>query len=252
MPIHDWTRVSAGTFHSFHLSWIAEIMRALNHGVLPEGYYAQAEQAAYAINADVLTLKGFGGDSTGNDGGGPAEGNGSAGVAVATAPPRVAMSDTVTEAQVLAARRRRLVIRHATGDRIVALVEIVSPGNKERRPALAAFVDKAVAALNEGYHLMLLDLFPPGPYDPLGIHGAIWQLLGGSCEASPGKPLTLASYAASGLVTCYVEPTSVGAELVPMPLFLDPGHYVNVPLEQGYLAAYDDVPMRWQRVIEAT
>ena len=46
MPIHDWTRVTAGTWHAFHLSWIAEIQLALNGGILPEDYYAQAEQIA--------------------------------------------------------------------------------------------------------------------------------------------------------------------------------------------------------------
>jgi hypothetical protein len=45
MPIHDWTRVSDGTFHDFHIAWIAEIRNVLNGGLLPPGYYyAQAEQ----------------------------------------------------------------------------------------------------------------------------------------------------------------------------------------------------------------
>ena len=30
MPVHDWTRIGAGVFHSFHLSWTDEIMAA--HG----------------------------------------------------------------------------------------------------------------------------------------------------------------------------------------------------------------------------
>ena len=29
MPMHNWTRVSAGTFHDFHCSWIAELKKAL-------------------------------------------------------------------------------------------------------------------------------------------------------------------------------------------------------------------------------
>jgi hypothetical protein len=40
MPVHDWTRVSDGIFHSFHLSWTDEIMAALNAGLLPSDYYA--------------------------------------------------------------------------------------------------------------------------------------------------------------------------------------------------------------------
>jgi hypothetical protein len=34
MPVHDWTRVSAGTFHHFHQAWIVEISNSLR---LPGG-----------------------------------------------------------------------------------------------------------------------------------------------------------------------------------------------------------------------
>ena len=113
------------------------------------------------------------------------------------------------------------------------------------------FVEKAVGAMQEGLHLQVLDLFPPGPFDPGGIHGMLWSRLGGRYDPPPDKPLTLASYAAAGTVTCYVEPTSVGTALIDMPLFLTPERYVNVPLEQTYQAAYENVPSRWKRVIEA-
>ena len=35
MPIHDWTRVSSGTFHHFHQRWISGISDVLNTGTLP-------------------------------------------------------------------------------------------------------------------------------------------------------------------------------------------------------------------------
>ena len=57
MPVHDWTRVSAGTFHDFHSTWIVEIKRALNVGLLPANYYAMAEQVAGETGPDVLTLQ---------------------------------------------------------------------------------------------------------------------------------------------------------------------------------------------------
>lgn len=110
----------------------------------------------------------------------------------------------------------------------MAILAIVSPGNKEKRAALEQFVDKAVGAINEELHLMVLDLFPPGPFDPRGIHGAIWGRMGGAYEPSAGKALTLAAYSSGQVVTCYVEPTAVGTELIPMPLFLTPDRYVNV------------------------
>jgi len=56
MPIHDWTRVPAGTFHHFHHSWIEEIARALNRGLLPRDYYAMSEQITGSLGPDVLTL----------------------------------------------------------------------------------------------------------------------------------------------------------------------------------------------------
>src|SRR5438067_9280748 len=84
MPIHDWTRVSAGTWHAFHLSWIAEIQLALNGGLLPPDYYAQAEQFAGPLGPDVLTLQEI--DASLNGAGSNAE---VGGLAVAVAPPRV-------------------------------------------------------------------------------------------------------------------------------------------------------------------
>ena len=44
MPIHDWTSVCAGAYLDFHCTWIPEIKRALNGGVLPQGFYAMTEQ----------------------------------------------------------------------------------------------------------------------------------------------------------------------------------------------------------------
>src|SRR5688572_9818088 len=227
MPIHDWTRVTAGTFHDFHLAWIAELRRTLNGGLLPAGYYALAEQVTGQAIPDVLTLQDATGAATGEDSGnGNDRGDGSngstGGLAIAESPPRVAVQETAPEAIVLAGRRRRIVIRHTTGDRIVALLEIVSPGNKLGHGPFADFVNKAVGALGSGYHLLIIDLFPPGTFDPRGIHDAIWSEFCGRYDPPPGKPLTLAAYVAGGQASCYVEPTAVGAELVQMPLFLDP------------------------------
>ena len=66
-----------------------------------------------------------------------------------------------------------------------------------------------------------------------------------------GAALTLASYWAKTPITAYVEPISVGCPLRDMPLFLTPDHYIYVPLEETYMAAWRGVPRRWRRVIEA-
>ncbi len=56
MPLHDWTRVSPNEFHDMHLNWMGAIRTRLNTGLLPDGYYALAEQKAEPFVPDVLTL----------------------------------------------------------------------------------------------------------------------------------------------------------------------------------------------------
>ena len=249
MPVHEWTCVTAGTFHDFHTAWTTELRNALNGGVLPEGYYALSEQRAGDISPDVLTLHAEtvppsrlaepASDDTGM-------------IAVAEQPPRVTLAlQASTDAAFYIARRRTLVIYHATGDRVVALIEILSPGNKHSQHTIADFLDKVMAALRAGYHVLVIDLFPPGRCDPSGIHGVIWESLTNEpWQALQDRPLTLASYCARVPITAYIEPLSVGRTLPDMPLFLTPDHYVYVPLEETYMAAWRGVPQRWRRVIE--
>jgi len=255
MPIHDWTRVIAGTFRDFHGSWITHLKERLNAGLLPPDHYALSEQRAGDIGPDVLALESLGGEVDLSLGWPPS----TSGVAVAEAPPKVRVTETLKDVEYYLGRQKRLVIRHTSGDRIVAFVEIVSPGNKSSSKALVAFVEKAVQSLAAGYHLLVVDLIPPGPFDPNGIHGAIRERIEEGTEERaepyeppPGRPLTLAAYSAGKTKTAYVEPTAVGERLIDMPLFLDPDHYVPVPLEETYLAAWRGVPQRWRRVIEGS
>ena len=242
MPVHDWTRVDAGMFHAFHTAWVTHLSETLNGGLLPSGYYALPEQHAGRHIADVLTLHAPGRD---NPPAAPAEG----GVAVADAPPRVRRK--LSPAPAARGTRRTLAIRHVSGHRIVALVEIVSPANKDRYAHVAEFADKAETALWHGIHLLLIDLFAPGPHDPRGMHGAIGELLDDTpYELPPNEPLTLAAYAAGQRPEVYLEHLAVGSPLVDMPLFLSPDRYVNTPLEPTYLAAYRGLPAIWRAVLE--
>jgi hypothetical protein len=71
--------------------------------------------------------------------------------------------------------------------------------------------------------LLIVDLFPPTPRDPQGIHGAIWSEFSDASFALPShEPLTLAACSAGPVKRAYVEPTAVGRELIEMPLFLEP------------------------------
>lgn len=247
MPVHDWTRVEAGIFHAFHVAWLPEIQKALNGGLLPEGYYALAEQHAGRTIADVLTLHAS-----------PATSErlplppATGGTAVAEAPPQVRRRQSIDAAAL--GRRRSLAIRHVSGHRLVALVELVSPANKDRVSHVEEFVAKAISAFDAGIHLLLVDLFPPGIHDEFGMHGSILAQL--EPESEPydlplTEPLTLASYAAGEQVEIYLEHLRVGEDLVNMPLFLRPDRYVSVPLEKTYLSAYGGMPEFWRSRLEA-
>jgi len=247
MPIHDWTRVEAGIFHDFHHAWIEEIKRALNRGILPADYYALAEQHAAGFGPDVLTLQG---DRNGDadDDAGPAPGA-SGGVLLAT--PKLGPTGE-TDMAFYRRKQSTVAVRHVSGDRIVAMVEVVSPGNKASRNPLRSFVEKAAELLDKRTHLLILDLFPPGRRDPQGIHGEIWEEIAGQEYAAPAdKPLTLAAYESGLTIRAYVAHAAVGDALTDMPLFLEPEKAVEAPLEATYSAAFAEVPRRWRRVLEA-
>lgn len=161
MPVHDWTLVEDGTWHAFHSGWITHLSEALNGGVLPAGYYALSEQHSLNHIGDVLTLHAP--DESGSH---AAE---SGGVSVLEAPPKVSVRLSAQPSY--KALRRTLVIRRVTGHRVVALVEILSPGNKVGPKSVQQFIEKATDTLRNGCHLLLVDLFPPGKSNPQGMHG---------------------------------------------------------------------------------
>jgi hypothetical protein len=246
MPAHDWTRVSDGTFHDFHYSWVLEIKRALKRGLLPEGYYVMAEQFGGDLGApDVLTLQAASRETAPQ---GPLSGT----ATLAESPPAVHARATIARDS-YARLQRSLVIRHTSNDRIVAMIEVLSPGNKSSRHALRSLLDKAVAALDGGIHLLLIDIHPPGPRDPQGIHGAILNEIGTEDYALPGgRPLTAASYIGGAVVEAFVTHFAVGESIPQMPLFLTRANYVHVPLEAAYMAAWEDVPPRYQETLLAS
>ena len=137
MPVHDWTRVSAGIFHHFHVEWIGDLSRVLNRGLLPPNYYALAEQIAGELGPDVLTLQGPTGAALTEEPPG--------GVALSVAPPRVRFRSR-TEPDAYAAKARTVAIRHTSDHRIIAMVEIVSPGNKGARPSSAQIREQGGAS----------------------------------------------------------------------------------------------------------
>lgn len=136
---------------------------------------------------------------------------------MAEAPPRIKrVAQLETEAEAFARRGNRIVIRHARG-RPVAVIEVVSPGNKDRDHSVRRFAGQVRDFLNRSVGVMIVDLFPPG------------------------RPLAVVSYDAGEPLTSYLEPLAIGDCLPVAPLFLDAGYYVPLPLEATYQAAWDNL-----------
>ena len=239
MPMHDWTRVEAGIYHDFHLEWISQIKREVN-SQLPADYYALAEQYAGGFAPDVLTLQSVDTDTDSPSG------------SVATvAQPKTKLYQEA-DSEFYLGKQSTIAIRHVSGDRVVAMIEIVSPANKNTSLGIRKFVSKVQELLNHKIHMLIIDPFPIGPRDPGGLHALIF----GEYENHPislpaGSPLSLVAYECSDTIRAYIEPYSVGEKLINMPIYLYPGMYINVGLERTYLAAWEAVPRRWRDVIAA-
>ncbi len=195
MPMHDWSRVTPGVWHNFHYRWIAAIIDRLNAGLLPKGMIAMAEQVVGGPEPDAVMLQPAEPDLP--------EGADLSNVATHTeAPPQPKTQFVISvEAERYAAKKNRVVVRHALG-RVVAVIEVVSPGNKDSRHQISD-------------NTFML------PGDRL---------------------LTLVAYQAAPVTTAFVEPIAVGQQLPDMPLFLRNNFYINVPLEATYMDSWAVLP----------
>lgn len=242
MPIHDWTRVDAGLFHHFHQKWTVALSDDLNSGGLPPDYFALIEQRLQGPIPDVLTLK-----LTAE---GEPRSGGAVGLAVAEKPP-LARVVSHAEAACYAQKANRITVRHRHGD-VVAVVEVVSPGNKSSRSALRAFAEKSADLMRQQVHLLVVDLFPPSRRDPRGIHPVIWEeFVDEEFDLPPGRPLTIAAYQAGDVQTAYVSNVAVRETLPDMPIFLNAETYVPAPLEATYEAAWKLFPAPLKRLLDS-
>ena len=214
MPVHDWTRVGAGTFHGFHTTWIGQLGIALDR-ILPADYYAEVESNAFGWIPDLLTLGRGGGNGNGPAQSPRSSGAGSA-LSLTAAPPQVEF----TVSRPAAARQRRLAIRRPT-------TTTSSPPSRSsllrtrRAPTpLRQLVDKAGEFLGRDQ--------PPGnrpvPADAAGPATAFTRPSGartttrrrGRASRSP-----LVAYRVGEEVQAYVRSVAVGDPLPDMPLCLE-------------------------------
>ena len=237
MPMHDWSKVTPGEFHYFYSSWMNEIRRALNTGLLPANYYAGIEQHVHGFIPDVVTLKAE-----------PTAARRAAVSGVLLREPR--QQPTVETGTAPFYRQNRLItVRRGGSDHLVGVIEVVSPGNKSSRDQMKAIVTKATGFLNRGIHLVILDAVAPGRLDPKGLHWAIWEELTGYEVPTPAKPLTMVSYQATDNVRAFVQELSPGDQIDDVPLFLTDG-CVELPMQAIYTSAFEVIGFPIQAILD--
>ena len=236
--MHDWSRLTGGEFHDFHVGWLAELRKALNRGLLPPGHFAAVELHIKGYYPDVMTLRD---DAL-------AEYSGGHGATVLSRPQ---VGPTLRAVLPNYHRHNRVVaIRNKGGARLVAVIEVVSPGNKGSRNVIESLLRKSVELLSNGVHLVVLDPIAPGRLDPHGIHALIWEELTGEALPPPAKPLCLVSYEATHQVCAYVQEVSPGDALPDTPLFLAENGCVLLPVEATYMEAYHAMGFPFQDILD--
>ena len=155
MPVHDWTKVDAGVCHSFHSTWLTKMNESIVQR-LPKGYYSLQEQYAGPTGPDILALSiqpPFERDP-------PSDG----GTATMARPRTKIIQESADD---FYARMKRIVaIRHVSRHRLVAVIELVSPVNKDSNSKYRSFVKKTRTLLEHKIHLLVVDPFPPTAKHP--------------------------------------------------------------------------------------
>ncbi len=247
MPMHDWTRADDGVFHQFHQDFVAQLARRLNAGLLPDPLYAlldrkpltKGDDVPLHVAPDVLAVSAPGADA-------PA-----GGLSVLTAPPPARHRDR-GEVEAYTRLANRVAVRTSDGDELVAVFELVSPGNKSSQRRFDLFARKCGRLISRGVHVTLADFHPPTRRDPDGLHPVVWAAVVGDrpYRLPPDKPYTLAAYAAGNPADAYVEQVGVGDRLPDTPLFLTPERYVLLPLEAVYADCWAALPKRLKQRVE--
>jgi len=160
-------------WESFHATWCSALADALMRQ-LPRGYFAEEQtHSGPSVEIDVATKE----KATARRTSQATDG------AVATLPAQVWSPPTpaLTIPSVFADDFEVRVFNTATGPRLVAAIELVSPRNKDRAEARGAFTIKCASYLHQGISLIIVDIVTERRAH---LHNELMLLLRGSEEAS--------------------------------------------------------------------
>jgi len=225
-------------WESFHGLWAGSIAAALNQGGLPAGYFAEAQVQVGSIQVDVATFEEDEHLHAPARDRGPADTAGGTATlaAPAWAPPAPALTIPTLVLDDIEVR----VFSDSEGS-LVAAVELVSPGNKDRDEARRAFASKCDVYLQRQVGLLIVDVVTSRRGN---LHDELIRLRGhGDAFLFPDAPTLYASAyrparrKPAAQVEVWLAPLAVGSPLPTLPLALRGSGPIPIDLETTYREA---------------
>lgn len=218
-------------WESFHGRWAAAMADALNEDLLPEDYFAEFQiHIGSRVEVDVGTFEEEAAAAT-------RRGDGSTALMAA----RVWTPSTPTWVlpAIFPDELEVQVFSTVTGPTLVAAVELVSPGNKDRPEFRRAFVAKCASYLQQGIGLIIVDVVTERQAN---LHNELVEFLGHSeghtFEASAklyGVAYRPARRKAVDQIDIWPATFNVGQALTTLPLALRGAECVPLDLETTYM-----------------
>jgi hypothetical protein len=226
-------------WESFHAYWASAIGESLNRTLPSKDYFAEVQvHVGSRVEIDVATFEQeSAGERTGSS-------RGSVAVATAAASTRVWSPPTPTFAMpaIFPDSLEVLVISTESGPTLVAAIELISPGNKDRPEERRGFAAKCASYLQQGVGLVIIDIVTRRQAN---LHDELVRLLdAGDAYLRPEDTLYAVAYRPirrpnEDKIEVWVESLAVGRSLPTLPLPLDKGQCVPLDLNATYSEACD-------------
>ncbi|HEV3078177.1 MAG TPA: DUF4058 family protein [Gemmataceae bacterium] len=217
---------------SFHTTWTVCLGDALT-ALLPETYLVEVQtQVGAAGEIDVATF----------EEGGPAK-NGASGSGVAVMSPQTSVfpAPTMTMPVVFPEGFEVRIFSTKAGPRLVAALELISPGNKDRPESRRAFAAKCASYLYQGISLIIVDIVTERSAN---LHNETMRLM--QAEQRFELPADVNLYAVAYRpvrreqkeeIDLWPVRFKIGDRLPTLPLILSWETSIQVDLEAAYLDA---------------
>jgi hypothetical protein len=229
MPLLDHFRAPIYPRHrweSFHSNWATRIADALNDS-MPEDFLAEEyTHSADSLEIDIAT---YADESKAGENGQPT---------VLTWRPK---APAVAMPAIFPDNFEVRVFNRVGGMNLVAAIELVSPGNKDRPEEVQAFATKVASYLHQGVAVIVIDIVT---VRRVNLHNATMRLV--SAPEGTGLPGDPPHYAVSYRpvmrdgkpeIELWPETFSLGEPLPSMPLRLTGDTFVPVDFESAYTEA---------------